>query len=88
MSTPWERCCSKQSCPHSKARRPACTSANGTQSHPATYSAVGTNGSATPGAYVPPPMISYEDLGLTMKVTHRFHVGGEVTMEVDAEFSC
>jgi type II secretory pathway component GspD/PulD (secretin) len=51
-----------------------------------TYSAVGANGSATPGAYVPPPMISYEDLGLSMKVTHRVHVGGEVTMDVDAEF--
>ncbi len=51
-----------------------------------TYSAVGTNGGAAAGAYVPPPMISYEDLGLTLKVTHHVHPGGEVTMDVDGEF--
>jgi hypothetical protein len=51
-----------------------------------TYATVGTNGASTTGTYVPPPMVSYEDLGLSLKVTPRLHAGGDVTMEVEAEF--
>jgi type II secretory pathway component GspD/PulD (secretin) len=51
-----------------------------------TYSAYGGTGTDTVGAYVPPPMITYEDLGLSLKVTHRLHGGGDVTLDVDGEF--
>ena len=51
-----------------------------------TYAAIGATGASTTGAYVPAPMISYEDLGLSLKVTPRLHAGGDVTLDVDAEF--
>jgi len=51
-----------------------------------TYSTAGISGASTTGAFVPAPMISYEDLGLSLKVTNRLHPGGDVTLDVDAEF--
>jgi hypothetical protein len=51
-----------------------------------TYAAVGSTGTSTGAVFVPPPIISYEDLGLSLKVTSRLHEGGDVTLDVDAEF--
>jgi type II secretory pathway component GspD/PulD (secretin) len=39
-----------------------------------------------PGAYIPPPSFTYEDLGLLLKVTVRLHGVEEATMDVDAEY--
>jgi len=50
------------------------------------YSMVGATGTSTAGAYVPAPTITYEDLGLSLKVTHRLNGGGDVSLDVDAEF--
>jgi hypothetical protein len=52
----------------------------------ATYSTAGIAGASTTGMFVPPPMITYEDLGLELKVTHRVHGGGDVTLDVEAQF--
>lgn len=52
---------------------------------------IATNGyfGATSGdsqVYVPPPMFSFEDLGLVLKVKPSIHSRDEVTLEIDAEF--
>jgi Flp pilus assembly secretin CpaC len=43
----------------------------------------GTNGVTS---YTPPPSFSYEDLGLTMKVTPLVHSMDETTLDMDAEY--
>jgi type II secretory pathway component GspD/PulD (secretin) len=44
-----------------------------------------TGGQGT--VYVPPPQINYVDLGLTMKVTPNVHDGGEMTLDIDAQYN-
>ena len=36
--------------------------------------------------YTPPPTISFEDLGVVVKVTPYVHTAGEITLEVETEF--
>ena len=39
-----------------------------------------------PGAYTPPPSISFEDLGLVIKVTPKVNGDEDVSLEIEAEF--
>ncbi len=43
--------------------------------------------STTVGGYQTPPAIQYKDLGLILKITPTVHEGGEVTLDVEAEYS-
>lgn len=47
---------------------------------------VGATGTGNAQVYVPPPTITFEDLGLVLKVTPTIHAGGEVTLDMSAEY--
>ena len=46
-----------------------------------------TQGGSQLPVYTPPPQINYVDLGLTMKVTPNVHDGGEMTLDIDAQYN-
>jgi type II secretory pathway component GspD/PulD (secretin) len=47
---------------------------------------IGATGTGNAQVYVPPPTITFEDLGLVLKVTPTIHGGGEVTLDISAEY--
>jgi general secretion pathway protein D len=47
---------------------------------------VGSTAGTTGTVYAPPPTITFEDLGLVLKVTPTVHGDGDVSLEVDAEY--
>ena len=54
--------------------------------YPISTSRYVSDGTSTAGSYTPPPTISFEDLGLVLKITPRIHGAEDVTLDVEAEF--
>ncbi len=47
---------------------------------------IGATGTGNAQTYAPPPTVTFEDLGLVMKVTPSVHSGGDVSLDISAEY--
>ena len=48
---------------------------------------VGVPTGTTGQVYAPPPTVNFQDLGLVLKVTPSVHAGGEITLDVEADYT-
>jgi general secretion pathway protein D len=47
---------------------------------------VGSTAGTTGTVYAPPPTVNFEDLGLALKITPSVHLGGEMSLDIEAEY--